>query len=277
MSQTRLHPTPAGDDDFADPLQYAFASRDADTPQLVSRALDRGQAKLAFQPIVMAADPARTAFHEGLIRLLDDAGRVIPAANFMPQVTNTEIGRRIDVLTLDLALRMLRQNPAMRLSVNVSARSLGDWRWRQTLEAGLAERGALGERLIFEISEASAMMLHEVVMHFMQDMQPRGVAFALDGFGGGMTAFRHLKDFFFDMVKVDKTFVKGIAGDPDNQVLVEALVTVAHQFEMFAIVEGVENAQDARWLQGIPVDCMQGYHFGAPRFEIDDLVRVALP
>jgi EAL domain-containing protein (putative c-di-GMP-specific phosphodiesterase class I) len=85
-------------------------------------------------------------------------------------------------------------------------------------------------------------------------MQPRGVAFALDGFGGGMTAFRHLKDFFFDMVKIDKTFVKRVADDPDNQVLlevlVEALVTAANQFEMFAIVEGVENARDAKGFRG---------------------------
>lgn len=113
------------------------------------------------------------------------------------------------------------------------------------------------------------MMLHEVVVRFMADMQPRGVAFALDGFGGGMTAFRHLKDFFFDMVKVDKTFVKGIATDPDNQVLVEALITVAHQFEMFAIVEGVENERDAVWLQGRQADCLQGYFFGAPKFTLD--------
>jgi EAL domain-containing protein (putative c-di-GMP-specific phosphodiesterase class I) len=81
-------------------------------------------------------------------------------------------------------------------------------------------------------------------------MQPGGVAFALDGFCGGMTAFRHLKDFFFDMVKIDKTFVKMVADDPDNQVLVEALVTAANQFEMFAIVEGVENARDAKGFRG---------------------------
>ena len=269
MIQSRLHVAPEPEQDFADPLQFAFASRDADTPALVSHALDLGRAQLAFQPVVVAHGPRKVAFYEGLIRLLDDAGRVIRAADFMPQVADTEIGRRIDVLTLELALRMLRLRPGMRLSINVSARSLGDWRWRQKLEAGLSERGALGNRLIFEISETSAMILHEVVARFMEDMQPRGVAFALDGFGGGMTAFRHLKTFFFDMVKVDKTFVKGIADDPDNQVLVEALVTVAHQFEMFAIVEGVESARDAAWLQGINVDCLQGYHIGAPTFDID--------
>ncbi|SEN33980.1 EAL domain, c-di-GMP-specific phosphodiesterase class I (or its enzymatically inactive variant) [Loktanella fryxellensis] len=270
MPQSHVSALPDGEQDYADPLQFAFASRDADTPTLVTRALDAGRAQLAFQPIVLTATPGKVAFYEGLIRLLDDAGRVIPAANFMPQVADSAIGRRIDTLALQLALRMLRLHQGMRLSINVSARSLADWRWRRTLEAGLVEHGALGQRLIFEISETSAMHLHEVVMGFMEDMQPRGVAFALDGFGGGMTAFRHLKDFFFDMVKIDKSFVKGIAGDPDNQVLVEALVTVAHQFEMFAVAEGVENARDAAWLQGIAVDCLQGYHFGAPKFEIDE-------
>jgi EAL domain-containing protein (putative c-di-GMP-specific phosphodiesterase class I) len=92
---------------------------------------------------------------------------VIPATNFKPQVADTEIGGRIDVLALELALWTLCQHLEMRLSVNVSALSLGDWRWHQKLEAGLSELGSLCNWLIFEISETSAMMLHEVVMRFM--------------------------------------------------------------------------------------------------------------
>ena len=109
--------------------------------------------------------------------------------------------------------------------------------WRQ----GLQKKTAIGNRLIFEISETSAMLLHEIVIRFMAEMQPRGIAFALDGFGAGLTAFRHLKDFFFDLVKPDKGFVHGIADDPDNQVLTEALITVAQQFEMLVIADGVET------------------------------------
>ena len=250
----------------ADPFSHALASRDADVFKLVERALAAGQARLAFQPVALAQDRGRTAFFEGLVRLMDDAGRVLPAAKFMPVVEEMDLGRQIDAITLGLAFRLLRQNPDVRLSINVSARSFGDNRWRKVLEEGLTERGALGDRLIFEISEGSAMMLHEVVVRFMAEMQPRGVCFALDGFGGGMTSFRHLKEFFFDLVKVDKTFVKGIATEPDNQVLVEALITVAHQFEMFAVVEGVESEADAAFLRTIGADCLQGWHFGAPSF-----------
>lgn len=258
----------AAEQPLLDPLYFAMASRDADVLTLVRDALAAGRAQLAFQPVVMTNDHAKVAFHEGLIRVKDDAGRVIPAAHFMPVIEEMDLGRQIDVASLELAFKMLRHNPAMRLSINVSARSLGDGRWRRVLEAGLKERGSLGDRLIFEMSETSSMVLHEIVAQFMEEMQPCGVAFALDGFGAGMTAFRHLKDFFFDLVKIDKSFVHGIADDPDNQVLAEALITVAKQFEMFTVADGVETAEDAAFLAKIGADCLQGYHFGIPKFII---------
>ena len=182
----------------------------------VCEALASKRARLAFQPIVTAGPNGRTAFYEGLIWVLDPAGRVIPAAHFLLVIEQTDLGRQIDCVTLDLALRELRQNPQLRLSINLSARSIGDGQWRRVLEAGLAEKSAIGNGLIFEISETSAMMLHEIVIRFMAEMQPRGIAFALDGFGAGLTAFRHLKDFFIDLVKIDTGFVRGIADDPDN-------------------------------------------------------------
>ena len=250
-----------------DPLAYAVASRDRDAMQLARTALEKKQARLAFQPVVLSRDTSRVCFFEALIRVLDDGGRIIPAAQFMPQVEEHDIGRRIDAVTLELAFRMLRLNPQVRVSINVSARSLADSRWRRVLSDGLNGRGSLGDRLIFEISESSAMLLHEVVISFMEEMQPKGVCFALDGFGGGMTAFRHLKDFLFDFVKIDKSFAENVAEDPDNQVLIEALVMVAHQFEMFAVIDGVESSADADYLSRIGADCLQGYHFGAPRFD----------
>lgn len=251
-----------------DPLQYALASRDRDVLSMVRSALSAGHARLAFQPVVTARDRGKTAFYEGLIRVLDEGGRIIPAGQFMSSIEDMELGREIDCTTLRLGLEMLGRNPALRLSLNVSARSIGDAAWRRTLDAGLARDPGLGERLILEISESSAMMLHEIVTRFMEEVQPRGVAFALDGFGAGFTAFRHLKDFFFDMAKIDKAFVRNIDRSPDNQVLAEALITVARQFEMFTVAEGVESAEEAAMLASLGVDCLQGYHFGVPKFDL---------
>ena len=69
-----------------DPLHYAMASRDADVLTLVREALGAGRARLAFQPIVTAGPEGKVAFYEGLIRVMDQGGRVIPAAHFMPVV-----------------------------------------------------------------------------------------------------------------------------------------------------------------------------------------------
>lgn len=69
-------------------------------------------------------------------------------------------------------------------------------------------------------------------------------------------------------MKIDKSFIRGIDRDPDNQVLAEALITVAHQFEMFAVADGVETASEAAFLKGLGVDCLQGYHFGVPKLAL---------
>lgn len=248
-----------------DPLQAAMASRDNDMPTMVRTALAEGRMHLAFQPIVTSPDTSRIAFHEGFIRLMDEGGRVLPAAHFMPQVEETSLGRDLDCASLRLGLETLANNPGIRLAINMSARSIADGKWRRVLIRGLNSRSDIGERLILEISESSAMLLPEIVIRFMAEIQPKGVSFALDDFGAGQTSFRHLKDFLFDLVKIDRLFVSGIEQSPDTQVLAEALITVAHQFEMFAVAEGVETAQEAAHLARLGVDCMQGWHFGVPK------------
>ena len=251
-----------------DPLQYAVASRDRDVLSIVRKALERGNTALAFQPVVRAGQPDQVVFYEGLIRVLDDGGRIVPAGQFMGQIEEKALGRDIDCETLRHGLDMLQANPTLRLSLNVSARSIGDAAWRRRLDQRLDGDPALAHRLILEVGETSAMQLHEVVIRFMEEMQPIGIAFALDDFGGGMTAFRHLKDFFFDMVKLDRCFVKDINHSPDNQVLAEALISVAHQFEMFAVGQGVETAAEAEFLASFGVDCLQGYHIAIPKFTL---------
>ena len=186
----------------------------------------------------------------------------------MGDIEETALGRDIDCAALRLGFAHLRAHPNLRLSINVSARSLGDGAWRQTLEDGLRDSGDAARRLILEMSETSAMFLPELVIRFMAEMQPKGIAFALDDFGGGMIAFRYLKDFLFDLVKIDRHFVHQIDRSPDNQVIAEALITVAHQFDMVCVAEGIETTEEARILNALGCDCLQGYHIGVPRMRI---------
>ncbi len=246
------------------PLSFAVSERDRDTIALVKRALDRRTVMLAFQPIVKARDVSKVAFYEGLIRILDDNGRILPARDFIGSVETNELGRIIDCLALEMGLAALAEAPDLRLSINMSARSIGYPRWKRALARGLDADPTIAERLILEITESSAMIMPDLVSVFMTDLQQSGIAFALDDFGAGYTAFRYLKDFFFDILKIDGQFIQGIHKDPDNQVLTQALISIANHFDMFTVAECVEDPRDAAFLTTLGIDCMQGYLFGAP-------------
>ncbi len=246
------------------PLDYAVARRDADTLDMVTQAVRNKQALLAFQPVMRAQPADSVAFYEGLIRVLDETGRVIPARDFMPIVEDTELGRSIDTLSLAMGCKALSLVPGLRLSINMSARSIGYTPWMKTLERWLDRDDSIGPRLILEITETSAMTVPELVIDFMDRLQMRGICFALDDFGSGYTALRYFKDFFFDILKIDGQFIRGISQDPDNLVLAKAMVSIGKQFDMLCVAEMVESGEDAELLRSIGVDCLQGFHFGAP-------------
>ncbi|WP_420862276.1 EAL domain-containing protein [Algirhabdus cladophorae] len=253
-----------GDRGPASPLDIAVRERDKKTLDMVAKALQYKEAMLAFQPVVLGNRPKQPAFYEGLIRVLDATGRIIPAKDFINTIENTEIGRLVDCLSLELGLRNLKIDPSLRISINMSARSIGYKKWLATLEDGLREQPEIAERLILEITESSAMLMPELVTSFMGDMQRKGICFALDDFGAGYTAFRYFRDFFFDIIKIDQQFIQGIHQDADNQVLVSALLSIGKHFDMLTVAEGIESREDALYLIDQGVDCLQGYFFGVP-------------
>ncbi|MDR9395128.1 MAG: EAL domain-containing protein [Roseovarius sp.] len=252
---------PAGHDN---PLSYATMSRDRSIIDMVDQAVRHNEVMLAYQAIVPAGSQGNAAFYEGLIRVLDETGRIIPARDFIHAIEETETGRIVDCLALEKGLHTLAAYPDLRLSINMSARSIGYPRWNRILKRGLDRGPTIGERLILEITEGSAMLVPELVVGFMNDLQSEGISFALDDFGAGYTSFRYLRDFYFDILKIDGQFIRGIAQNPDNQILSAALASIAEQFDMVTVAESVERPEDADYLTEMGIDCLQGYYFGAP-------------
>lgn len=246
------------------PLDYVIDRQSSLTMSTVRAAVERGSGLLAYQPIVQARQSRVTAYYEGLIRIIDDSGRMVPLRNFMPKAETTELGRQIDCLSLSLGLKALAKEPRLRLAVNMSARSIGYPEWERTLHKGMSEDPQIGERLILEITESSAMDMPQQVNEFMREFQRYGISFALDDFGAGHTSFRYLRDFCFDMIKIDGQFIRKITKLPDNQALTRALQSIAVHFDMFTIAESVETADEAAFLIDMGIDCLQGYYFGAP-------------
>jgi len=249
--------------EYGSPLSVAIAARDHETMQMVHRAVETGQVMLAYQPIVRASSPDGAAFYEGLLRVLDHTGRIIPAGDFIDVVETKELGRQMDTWALDLGFQALAENPELRLAINMSARSIGYPRWMTALRQGLERNPTAGERLILEITERTAIVMPDLVQVFMSEMQSHGISFALDDFGAGYTAFRYLRDLYFDILKVDGEFTKEIASNPDNQVIAQAMLSMAQHFDMLTVAENVESREDAEFLIGAGCDMLQGHFFGA--------------
>jgi len=264
MQPTERKPKIDANAGLASPLGAMISQQDRDTLAMVRDAIAMRRMRLAYQPVVLARDPERIAFYEGLIRVLAPNGRIIPSKDFIGAVEDTDMGREIDCIALELGLGSLARHPDIRVSINMSARSIGYPRWMRVFRRGLAAKPTVAERLILEISESSAMLVPELVTAFMDELQMEGVAFALDNFGSGHAAIRYFRDFSFDILKIDGQFIRGIHQDPDNAALTAALLSMGRHFHMFTVAEAVETPLEAQFLQNLGVDCLQGFLFGAP-------------
>ncbi|MCU0826751.1 MAG: EAL domain-containing protein [Tabrizicola sp.] len=248
----------------ASPLDVAITAQEKETIQQVSSALKERRMRLAFQPAVYAADPSIIGFFEGFIRLLNRRDMVIPARDFMGTVEQLQLGREIDCAALQMGLMTLQRNPQIRVSINMSARSVGYQPWNSVLRKALRESPRLGQSLILEINEVSALQVPDVLKPFMEEMRAHGIVFALDDFGAGPTSLRMLRDLRFEIAKIDGELVKGVESSPDGQAMVRTAIAMAHELGMYVTAEAVETEGEANWLRGAGVGCLQGYLFGPP-------------
>ncbi|MCW9043290.1 MAG: EAL domain-containing protein [Pseudopelagicola sp.] len=246
------------------PLDAAVVARDSRVLSMVREAVEHKQVLLAFQPVVSATQTNRPIFHEALIRVLDETGRIIPAKDFMASVAEDELGRMLDCLALEKSLKTLAKQPDLRLSVNMSARSIGYPLWKDTIEKGLSKRPDIAGRLILELSESSVLHVPELLRGFMDDLQPRGIAFAIDDFGARQGALRTFKDFFFDMLKLDGRLIRNLNSDVELQAIVAGTAAISNSLGMVTVASRVQKPEEAKTLAALGVDCLQGFLFGAP-------------
>lgn len=249
---------------LSSPLSMAVSVQDRETLAMVASALKDRRMRLAFQPVVYAADPTVIGFFEGFIRLLNLRDQVIPARDFMAAVEQRQLGREIDCAALQLGLMAMQRNPQIRVSINMSARSVGYRPWVEILRRALQDSPRLGANLILEINEASALQVPDVLKPFMSDMREHGIVFALDDFGAGTTSLRLLQDLRFEIAKIDGSLVKHVDRLPEGQAVCRAAIALAEELGMYVVAEAVETEGEAKWLREAGVGCLQGYLFGPP-------------
>ncbi len=231
---------------------------------VITRSLEKeGGALLHFQPIAHAIT-GEIFYHEALIRLKLEDGRLALPGDFLEAASRSQLMDAIDSFVTDEALRILTHDKTRRLSINLSSAALADPHWAEPLRKAV-HRGILEpSRLLFEITEAAAIADLEAARRIMEELSALGFAFALDDFGAGFASFYYLKNLPVKYVKIDQSFVSELSGEKGDRAFVTALTILAHGYEQKVIAEGVEDAKTLAILRSLGVDFVQGYFIGRP-------------
>lgn len=229
----------------------------------VTRALKDGRLVFAYQPIVDAVSH-EVRYYECLLRMHGPDGTIIPAGSFVPVIEQLGLIRALDRHALDLALSDLEAHPDIVLAFNISGVTAADRGWLRALVARLKDRADLAGRLIVEITETAALHDLEDSARFVSILRDLGCQVAVDDFGAGYTTFRHLKALTVDVVKIDGSFVRGLAQSAENQLFIRNLLSLARAYNLVTVAECVETAEEAAILLREEVNMLQGYFFGVP-------------
>lgn len=250
-----------------------YAAKQHSTLELGTRflhALKEGQLHLAFQPIVNS-QTSGVKFHECLLRMLDDNGRMVSAGEFIPAIEKLGMAPFLDQYTIRLAIQELMMFPELELSVNVSRLNLVHEDWLRGIVAMLRECPQVAARLIIEITETALCETDERVTNVVKALKDLGCRIALDDFGAGYTSFSQIQDMYVDYVKIDKSFIRNL-GSGRNDAFVRTLNTLAQSVDVQTVAEGAETMAEAKLLKDEGLDYIQGYAYGFPEVE-----RVWLP
>ncbi len=127
-------------------------------------------------------------------------------------------------------------------------------------------KGADGqdEEINYEITESAYTVISEKGVEFLKAIRKEGAKLLIDDFGSGMSSFSTMRDYDFDIIKLDMGFVQKIGMDQKSNHILIALIDLAHHLEMKVVAEGVETREQAEFLKNYGCDYLQGYYFSKP-------------
>jgi diguanylate cyclase (GGDEF)-like protein/PAS domain S-box-containing protein len=219
--------------------------------------------ELLAQPIVDLRGDRDRRF-ELLLRMRNRDGDLVPPGAFLYIAERLDLVQEIDRWVVARAIRMLTEHRDISLEVNLSGKSIGAPALLELVERMLHETAIDPGRLTFEITETTAVANLTLASSFAERLRALGCRFALDDFGAGFGSFHYLKHVQFDYLKIDGEFVRNLAADATDRLLVTAVVEIARGMGKETIAEFVGDAQTVAVLRELGVDWGQGFHLGEP-------------
>jgi EAL domain-containing protein (putative c-di-GMP-specific phosphodiesterase class I) len=239
------------------------------TENAMHRAMERGEFRLFFQPIVGLSD-ARCVGAEALLRWQHPERGLIGPAEFVPMAEETGMIVPIGQWVIEEAARhaarwQLEHPERFQVAINLSARQLVHPDLADRVADVIAQTGVEPSNLCFEITESVLMDDAESVIDVIARVRSLGVQLAIDDFGTGYSSLGYLKRFPVDSVKIDRSFVSGLGDDAGDAAIVSAVIGLAHALGLRVTAEGVETEEQLTALIDLDCDEAQGYFFSPPQ------------
>jgi diguanylate cyclase (GGDEF)-like protein/PAS domain S-box-containing protein len=260
---------------FDDNLRERAASK-LHSATALRRALERGELRVFFQPVV-AVDTGQPLAVEALLRWQHPERGLVEPHDIIPVAEDTGMIVPIGRWVLQEALRqragweaVLPGLEPVRLSVNLSARQLSEAGLVPDIKAALGAYGTDPSSIILEITE-SVLMSDPDSLSTVKAIHDLGISLHVDDFGTGYSSLAYLKTLPVDALKIDRVFVDGLGTDGDDHAIVTAVIALARAMSLGVIAEGVETEAQLRVLRDLGCDHAQGYLFARP-MPFDDLV-----
>lgn len=222
---------------------------------------------LQYQPIVDLND-GETVGAEALVRLRRRDGTIVAPDEFIPVAEETGQIVAIGAWVLRTAARQVaswnrRRAKPVYVSVNLSARQLRDPDLPQSVQAALEYAGA-PSLIRLEITESSVIQDPERAAAFLGNLKKLGVKLLMDDFGTGYSSLGYLKRLPLDVLKIDRSFIRGLPGNRGDRALSRAIIEMAQALALEVVAEGIETLEQARSLAHDGCRYGQGYFFGHP-------------
>ena len=234
------------------------------------RAIARGELRLFYQPEV-EIETGRLVGMEALVRWHHPERGLIAPGDFIGIAEETGLILPIGRWVLLEACRQARawqeqyeREQPLLVSVNLSGKHLQQARLVDEVGEALDSTGLHPGHLILEITETVAMAGAETTIEILGRLKALGVLIAIDDFGTGFSSLSYLKRFPVDLLKIDKSFVDGVALRGHDAAIVQSIIALGHALGLRVIAEGVETSEQLLKLRALGSELGQGYFFGRP-------------
>lgn len=233
-------------------------------------AIGRNELQLFFQPIIFLKT-GRIAGFEALVRWRHPRRGLLGPMEFITLAEETGLIGQIGAWVLEEACRRMRDwqkrfpsDPQLTVSVNLSIRQFNQIDLVTEIVETLTRSGWRGGRLKLELTETALMQNAARAAHILTQLKAADIDVSLDDFGTGYSSLSYLHALPFDTLKIDKSFVAGMALERSKLEIVRAILLLAHNLKMDVVAEGVETVEQLAQLRALDCEYAQGYLFAPP-------------